>query len=125
MFSTHSNGCQQNVVASVIVRSFVGSNASDPDISTLPLSLSRLCLDANGRKESLPPHNCILARVGQGPPIYELGLLGVTTSNWNSNALRTLFLSIVESRLSWSQSYAAKDIKFGVEAQTLMLKGVE
>ncbi|CAA6667763.1 unnamed protein product [Spirodela intermedia] len=31
----------------------------------------------------------------------------------------------VESRLGWSRSYAAKDIKFGVEARALMLRGVE
>lgn len=29
------------------------------------------------------------------------------------------------SRLSWSRNYAAKEIKFGVEARALMLKGVE
>jgi len=27
--------------------------------------------------------------------------------------------------VSWSRNYAAKDIKFGVEARALMLKGVE
>lgn len=27
--------------------------------------------------------------------------------------------------MSWSRNYAAKDIKFGVEARALMLKGVE
>ncbi|KAK9281276.1 hypothetical protein L1049_004173 [Liquidambar formosana] len=31
----------------------------------------------------------------------------------------------VGSRLSWNRNYAAKDIKFGVEARALMLKGVE
>ncbi|XP_024022389.1 chaperonin CPN60-2, mitochondrial isoform X1 [Morus notabilis] len=31
----------------------------------------------------------------------------------------------VGSRLSWSRNYAAKDIKFGVEARALMLRGVE
>ncbi|GLT53900.1 hypothetical protein SLA2020_271360 [Shorea laevis] len=31
----------------------------------------------------------------------------------------------VGSRLSWSRNYAAKDIRFGVEARGLMLKGVE
>ncbi|KAL5990265.1 hypothetical protein ACLOJK_011162 [Asimina triloba] len=31
----------------------------------------------------------------------------------------------VAGRLSWSRNYAAKDIKFGVEARALMLKGVE
>ncbi|XP_014513863.1 chaperonin CPN60-2, mitochondrial [Vigna radiata var. radiata] len=31
----------------------------------------------------------------------------------------------VGSTLSWSRNYAAKDIKFGVEARALMLKGVE
>ncbi|KAJ9154065.1 hypothetical protein P3X46_027443 [Hevea brasiliensis] len=31
----------------------------------------------------------------------------------------------IGSRLSWSRNYAAKDIKFGVEARALMLKGVE
>ncbi|XP_050218344.1 chaperonin CPN60-2, mitochondrial [Mercurialis annua] len=31
----------------------------------------------------------------------------------------------VGNRLSWSRNYAAKDIKFGVEARALMLKGVE
>ncbi|KAK7268653.1 hypothetical protein RIF29_21358 [Crotalaria pallida] len=31
----------------------------------------------------------------------------------------------VGSRLNWSRNYAAKDIKFGVEARALMLKGVE
>lgn len=31
----------------------------------------------------------------------------------------------VESRLGWSRGYAAKDIKFGVEARALMLRGVE
>ncbi|CAK9186758.1 unnamed protein product [Ilex paraguariensis] len=31
----------------------------------------------------------------------------------------------VGSRLAWSRNYAAKDIKFGVEARALMLKGVE
>ncbi|CAL0333543.1 unnamed protein product [Lupinus luteus] len=29
------------------------------------------------------------------------------------------------SRLSWSRNYAAKEVKFGVEARALMLKGVE
>lgn len=31
----------------------------------------------------------------------------------------------IGSRLSWTRNYAAKDIKFGVEARALMLKGVE
>ncbi|EXC24142.1 Chaperonin CPN60-2 [Morus notabilis] len=31
----------------------------------------------------------------------------------------------IGSRLSWARNYAAKDIKFGVEARSLMLKGVE
>nr|CAD1836057.1 unnamed protein product [Ananas comosus var. bracteatus] len=31
----------------------------------------------------------------------------------------------VGSRLGWSRNYAAKDIRFGVEARALMLKGVE
>ncbi|KAI4995003.1 hypothetical protein ZWY2020_034906 [Hordeum vulgare] len=31
----------------------------------------------------------------------------------------------VGSRLAWSRNYAAKDIRFGVEARALMLKGVE
>ncbi|VVB07288.1 unnamed protein product [Arabis nemorensis] len=31
----------------------------------------------------------------------------------------------VSSRMSWSRNYAAKDIKFGVEARALMLRGVE
>lgn len=31
----------------------------------------------------------------------------------------------IGSRISWSRNYAAKDIKFGVEARALMLKGVE
>ncbi|PHT38535.1 Chaperonin CPN60-2, mitochondrial [Capsicum baccatum] len=31
----------------------------------------------------------------------------------------------VSGRLSWSRNYAAKDIRFGVEARALMLKGVE
>ncbi|KAK1260398.1 CLIP-associated protein [Acorus gramineus] len=31
----------------------------------------------------------------------------------------------IGSRLSWSRNYAAKDIKFGLEARALMLKGVE
>jgi chaperonin GroEL len=31
----------------------------------------------------------------------------------------------VVSRLAWSRNYAAKDIKFGVEARALMLRGVE
>ncbi|RWR97288.1 chaperonin CPN60-2, mitochondrial [Cinnamomum micranthum f. kanehirae] len=31
----------------------------------------------------------------------------------------------IGSRLNWSRNYAAKDIKFGVEARALMLKGVE
>ncbi|XP_077227582.1 chaperonin CPN60-2, mitochondrial [Tasmannia lanceolata] len=31
----------------------------------------------------------------------------------------------IGSQLSWSRNYAAKDIKFGVEARALMLKGVE
>ncbi|CAK9173636.1 unnamed protein product [Ilex paraguariensis] len=30
----------------------------------------------------------------------------------------------ISSRLSWSRNYAAKDIRFGVEARALMLKGV-
>ncbi|KAF3793522.1 Chaperonin [Nymphaea thermarum] len=30
-----------------------------------------------------------------------------------------------KARLSWSRNYAAKDIRFGVEARALMLKGVE
>ncbi|KAK6238927.1 hypothetical protein QUC31_004396 [Theobroma cacao] len=32
---------------------------------------------------------------------------------------------LIASRLSWSRNYAAKDIKFGVEARALMLRGVE
>ncbi|EOX94047.1 Heat shock protein 60 isoform 1 [Theobroma cacao] len=32
---------------------------------------------------------------------------------------------LIGSRLSWSRNYAAKDIKFGVEARALMLRGVE
>ncbi|TXG63941.1 hypothetical protein EZV62_010935 [Acer yangbiense] len=32
---------------------------------------------------------------------------------------------LIGGRLSWSRNYAAKDIKFGVEARALMLKGVE
>nr|CAD1819021.1 unnamed protein product [Ananas comosus var. bracteatus] len=31
----------------------------------------------------------------------------------------------IGSRIAWSRNYAAKDIKFGVEARALMLKGVE
>ncbi|XP_028786496.1 chaperonin CPN60-2, mitochondrial-like, partial [Neltuma alba] len=31
----------------------------------------------------------------------------------------------IGSRLSWRRNYAAKDIKFGVEARALMLRGVE
>ncbi|WVY96017.1 hypothetical protein V8G54_028168 [Vigna mungo] len=31
----------------------------------------------------------------------------------------------LNNRVSWSRNYAAKDIKFGVEARALMLKGVE
>lgn len=31
----------------------------------------------------------------------------------------------IGSRISWRRNYAAKDIKFGVEARSLMLKGVE
>ncbi|KAK6929665.1 Chaperonin Cpn60/GroEL/TCP-1 family [Dillenia turbinata] len=31
----------------------------------------------------------------------------------------------IGSRLSWNRNYAAKDVKFGVEARALMLKGVE
>uniref|UniRef100_A0A1D1Z5A1 Chaperonin CPN60-2, mitochondrial n=1 Tax=Anthurium amnicola TaxID=1678845 RepID=A0A1D1Z5A1_9ARAE len=31
----------------------------------------------------------------------------------------------IGSRLAWSRNYAAKDIKFGVEARALMLRGVE
>ena len=31
----------------------------------------------------------------------------------------------VASSLAWSRNYAAKDIKFGVEARALMLRGVE
>ncbi|GMN61441.1 hypothetical protein TIFTF001_030529 [Ficus carica] len=31
----------------------------------------------------------------------------------------------IGGRLSWTRNYAAKDIKFGVEARSLMLKGVE
>ncbi|XP_043707410.1 chaperonin CPN60-2, mitochondrial [Telopea speciosissima] len=31
----------------------------------------------------------------------------------------------IGSRLNWNRNYAAKDIKFGVEARALMLKGVE
>ncbi|KAL0383691.1 UNVERIFIED_CONTAM: CLIP-associated protein [Sesamum calycinum] len=36
-----------------------------------------------------------------------------------------LVSSSSSSRLSWSRSYAAKDIKFGVEARAVMLRGVE
>ncbi|XVF21447.1 hypothetical protein REPUB_Repub12eG0091300 [Reevesia pubescens] len=32
---------------------------------------------------------------------------------------------LIGNRLSWSRNYAAKDIKFGVEARALMLRGVE
>lgn len=35
------------------------------------------------------------------------------------------FVSQIGSRLNWNRNYAAKDIKFGVEARALMLKGVE
>ncbi|KAI3867212.1 hypothetical protein MKX03_029259, partial [Papaver bracteatum] len=31
----------------------------------------------------------------------------------------------IGSRASWTRNYAAKDIKFGVEARAMMLKGVE
>ncbi|XVF20605.1 hypothetical protein REPUB_Repub12eG0015100 [Reevesia pubescens] len=31
----------------------------------------------------------------------------------------------IASRLSWNRNYAAKDIRFGVDARGLMLKGVE
>jgi chaperonin GroEL len=31
----------------------------------------------------------------------------------------------VGSRLAWSRGYAAKDIRFGVDARALMLRGVE
>jgi chaperonin GroEL len=31
----------------------------------------------------------------------------------------------VASSLAWSRNYAAKDIKFGVQARALMLRGVE
>lgn len=31
----------------------------------------------------------------------------------------------IGSRLNWNRNYAAKDIRFGVEARALMLKGVE
>ena len=31
----------------------------------------------------------------------------------------------ISSRLGWSRNYAAKDIRFGVDARALMLKGVE
>lgn len=31
----------------------------------------------------------------------------------------------IGSRLSWTRNYAAKDIRFGVDARALMLKGVE
>ncbi|KAL0435515.1 UNVERIFIED_CONTAM: Chaperonin CPN60-1, mitochondrial [Sesamum radiatum] len=34
-------------------------------------------------------------------------------------------VSSSSSRLSWSRNYAAKDIKFGVEARAVMLRGVE
>ncbi|GJN30276.1 hypothetical protein PR202_gb18567 [Eleusine coracana subsp. coracana] len=34
-------------------------------------------------------------------------------------------VSQVGSRLAWSRNYAAKDIRFGVEARALMLRGVE
>ncbi|KAF9611084.1 hypothetical protein IFM89_026968 [Coptis chinensis] len=33
--------------------------------------------------------------------------------------------NLVGSRLSWSRNYAAKDIRFGVDARALMLRGVE
>jgi len=36
-----------------------------------------------------------------------------------------LCLYQIGSRLSWSRNYAAKDIRFGVEARAVMLKGVE
>lgn len=35
------------------------------------------------------------------------------------------FVFQIGGRLSWSRNYAAKDIKFGVEARALMLSGVE
>lgn len=31
----------------------------------------------------------------------------------------------IGSRLNWRRNYAAKDIRFGVDARALMLKGVE
>lgn len=31
----------------------------------------------------------------------------------------------IGSRATWARNYAAKDVKFGVEARALMLKGVE
>lgn len=39
--------------------------------------------------------------------------------------IRIFVLLQIGSRLSWSRNYAAKDIKFGVEARALMLRGVE
>lgn len=43
---------------------------------------------------------------------------------WFSNFFYVAFAQI-GSRASWTRNYAAKDIKFGVEARSLMLKGVE
>ncbi|KAG6515976.1 hypothetical protein ZIOFF_026422 [Zingiber officinale] len=36
-----------------------------------------------------------------------------------------VMISAIGSRLGWSRNYAAKDIRFGVDARALMLKGVE
>lgn len=35
------------------------------------------------------------------------------------------FVIQIGTRASWTRNYAAKDIKFGVEARAMMLKGVE
>ncbi|PKA65419.1 Chaperonin CPN60-2, mitochondrial [Apostasia shenzhenica] len=42
-----------------------------------------------------------------------------------ARVVRTNSSRQIGSRLSWSRNYAAKDIRFGVEARSLMLKGVE
>ncbi|GJN20791.1 hypothetical protein PR202_gb08212 [Eleusine coracana subsp. coracana] len=53
--------------------------------------------------------------------------LGLICSSVCTHALSSLVDDAMQvgSRLSWSRNYAAKDIKFGVEARALMLRGVE
>ncbi|KAI9182812.1 hypothetical protein LWI28_029114 [Acer negundo] len=63
------------------------------------------------------------ARRRQRNWVWFLGFSG-QKKNWR-RMLANNSTHLIGGWLSWSRNYAAKDIKFGVEARALMLKGVE